>query len=67
MVDEAIGLTGRHRLRGYDAIHLACALRLQRALVELGPTPLTLVSADEDLLAAARGEGLSVENPNLHP
>jgi hypothetical protein len=32
VVDEAIDLTSRHRLRGYDAIHLACALRLNRAL-----------------------------------
>jgi hypothetical protein len=28
---------------------------------------LTLVGADDDLLAAARAEGLAAENPNLHP
>ena len=27
-VDEAIELTARHKLRGYDAVHLACALHL---------------------------------------
>jgi predicted nucleic acid-binding protein len=67
VVDEAIELTGRHRLRGYDAIHLACALRLNRALVGLQLPPLTLVSADVDLLRAAHAEGLPVEDPNLHP
>ena len=67
VVDEAIELTGRHRLRGYDAIHLACALRLNRALVGLQLTQLTLVSADVDLLRAAHAEGLPVEDPNLHP
>jgi predicted nucleic acid-binding protein len=63
----AIDLTGRYRLRGYDAIHLACALRLNRALVGLQLPPLTVVSADDDLLKAAQGEGLPVENPDLHP
>ncbi len=67
VVDEAIELTGRYRLRGYDAIHLACALRLNRALVGLRLPPLTLVSADDDLLKAAQAEGLPVENPNMHP
>jgi hypothetical protein len=28
---------------------------------------LTFVAADGDLLAAAQAEGLSIENPNLHP
>jgi predicted nucleic acid-binding protein len=67
VVDEAIELTGRHRLRGYDAIHLACALRLNRALIGLQLPPLALVSADADLLHAAQAEGLPVEDPNLHP
>ncbi len=26
IVNDAIELTARHRLRGYDAVHLACAL-----------------------------------------
>jgi len=67
VVDEAIELTCRHRLRGYDAIHLACALRLNRALVGLDLAPLSLVSTDDDLLKAAQTEGLFAENPNLHP
>lgn len=66
-VDEAIELTTRHRLRGYDAVHLACALRLNRALLNANLPPLTLVAADDDLLKAAQAEGLATENPNLHP
>ncbi len=66
VVDEAIELTSQHRLRGYDAVHLACALVLNRALVARDLLPLVFVSADNDLLNAAAGEGLSTENPNSH-
>jgi len=67
VMDEAIELTRRHRLRGYDAVHLACALHLNRALLDNDLPPLTLVAADNDLLKAAQAEGLETENPNLHP
>lgn len=63
-VDEAIELTARHRLRGYDAVHLACALHLNRALLEDDLPLLTFVAADDDLLKAAQAEGLETENPN---
>ncbi len=63
-VDEAIELTARHRLRGYDAVHLACALYINQALLEDDLPPLTLVAADDDLLEAAQAEGLDVRNPN---
>ena len=66
-VDEAIELTARHKLRGYDAVHLAGALHLNRALLDANLPPLTFVAADNDLLKAAQGEGLATENPNLHP
>ncbi len=48
-------------------MHLATALLVNRLLTSEGAPPLTFVSADDDLLAAARAEGLSVENPNLSP
>ncbi len=66
VVDEAIELTGRRRLRGYDAVHLACALCLNRALIAHDLAPLTFVSADDDLLTAAAAEGLLTDNPNRH-
>lgn len=60
IVDEAIELTARHHLRGYDAVHLACALILNRALTANQLSPLTFVSADDDLL---EGSG-SRESPS---
>lgn len=65
IVDAAIGLTARYRLRGYDAVHLACALHLNQALIAHHLSPLIFIAADNDLLAAA--QGLAVDNPNDHP
>jgi len=67
LIDDAIQLTRRQKLRGYDAIHLACALALNRPLAENGLPLLTFVAADNDLLAAASAEGLTVDNPNQNP
>ena len=66
VVDEAIELTARRRLRGCDAVHLACALRLNRALQSHSVPQLVFISSDKDLLAAASAEGLAVDNPNDH-
>jgi predicted nucleic acid-binding protein len=67
IVDSAIQLTRRRKLRGYDAVHLACALALNKPLVDHGLPPLTFVSSDNDLLAAATAEGLPTDNPNQYP
>ena len=64
LVDNAIQLTRRQKLRGYDAIHLACALALNEPLIVNGLPPLTFVCADNDLLTAAASEGLATDNPN---
>jgi predicted nucleic acid-binding protein len=56
-------LVNKHPLRTLDAVQLASALE---AIVVLNE-PLTFVSADTDLLAAAALEGLSIDNPLLHP
>ncbi len=66
MVTDAIDLIRRQKLRGYDAVHLACALFLEHTLLQQGLPGLTLVSADQDLLTAAQAEGLLTDNPNLH-
>jgi predicted nucleic acid-binding protein len=63
LVTNAIQLTRRQKLRGYDAIHLAGALALNVPLVKDGLPPLVFVSADNDLLAAM-AEGLNTDNPN---
>ena len=64
---SAMALPRRHRLRGYDAVHLACALFLNETLLSNGLPAPVLLSADDDLLTAAQAEGLTTDNPNLHP
>lgn len=56
----------RHGLRGYDCIQLASALFVQEQRVDHGLEGLVLVSADVELNAAARREGLEVDDPNTH-
>jgi uncharacterized protein len=67
IVVQAIDLTRRRKLRGYDAVHLACALFLQETLLDQGLPAPTLLSADQELLDAALSEGLAMDNPNAHP
>ena len=67
LVDLAVDLTRRQKLRGYDAVQLAAALTLNTILAQAREPPLTFVTADDDLLNAAQGEELRTDNPNLHP
>ncbi len=67
MVDLAVALTGQHPLRGYDALHLAAAMSMVRQMPMSYLVPVTFVSADQTLLAAAAAEGLAVEDPMAHP
>lgn len=67
IVDLAVRLTQDHKLRGYDAVQLASALLVNETFAAAGLSGLTFVAADRDLLAAARSEGLSSDDPNLHP
>ncbi len=73
IIGAAAALTGRHKLRGYDAVQLEAALEVERRThAGLSPAaaalvPVTLISADNDLNAAALAEGLAVDNPNNHP
>jgi len=66
VVELATDLTQRHPLRGYDAVHLATALTLNRALIGNSLPPLIFVAADDVLCKAAEKEKLTVENPNQH-
>lgn len=66
VIDQAVALVFRHRLRAYDAVQLATAIVVNAQLVEHGYSSLTFVTADRDLLGAAGGEGLAVENPLDH-
>src|SRR5262249_18016036 len=67
LVDSAMRLAESHRLRPYDAVHLAAALEVNAAWTPTGLGGVTLISADQDLNAAATAEGLLVDDPSLHP
>lgn len=67
LLAEAMDLAESYALRGYDAVQLAAAVRVDRRPQRRGGRPLTLVSADLELNAAAIAEGLAVEDPNAHP
>ncbi len=63
VVGRARNLTMTYPLRALDAIQLASALEASTTLSE----PMTFVSADNNLLNAARAEGFATDNPFLHP
>jgi uncharacterized protein len=67
LVSDAGRLVEIHGLRAYDAVQLAAALGLNSRRLALGMSTVTLVSADQELNAAAVASGLMVEDPNLHP
>ncbi len=66
IVTRAAYLTQKHPLRGYDALHLACALKFNQQLRDNGSASLVFLCADNTLLQAAVAEGLTIENPNQH-
>ena len=56
LAHQAGALAERFALRGYDAVHLACALSLN--------TDTTLVSWNEDLRTAAANSGCTLGPPS---
>lgn len=66
LILRALALTRQHKLRGYDAVHLAAALFLRDTLAAYQLPGPGLLSADVELLEAAQAEGLATDNPNLH-
>lgn len=67
LLNQAVQLAQSHGLRGYDAVQLAAGIELNRLHLEAGLTPIIFISADKELNAAALAEGLTVDDPNLHP
>jgi predicted nucleic acid-binding protein len=57
----------KRRLRAYDAVQLAAALALREQHQLAGLGPVTLISADQALNDAATAEGMTVDDPYLHP
>ena len=66
VAERAMELAEQHGLRGYDAVHLASALALQKMRDAMQLPSLTFVSADVRQRETATAEGLTVEDPNLH-
>lgn len=66
LVSDAMGLAEGRALRGYDAVQLAAALKVNRQRLAAALPALTLISADLALNTAAIGEGLVVDDPNSH-
>lgn len=66
MIVAAGKLAGKYALRGYDAVQLAAALETHAKRTARKLQPLTLLSAEGDLNAAAIAEGLTVDDPNDH-
>lgn len=67
LFNQAISMARKHRLRAYDAVQLAVALEVRGLHQEAGIGPMTLVSADLELNAAALAESLVFADPNTHP
>jgi predicted nucleic acid-binding protein len=67
LFSEATVVARRHGLRAYDAVQLTAAREIDRLNREDGFGPVTLISADRELNAAALAEGLVVEDPMAHP
>jgi len=67
LLADAMRLAEAHGLRAYDAVQLAAALELNRRWLAFGQAGITLVSADQELNAAATAGGLPIEDPSLYP
>jgi predicted nucleic acid-binding protein len=67
LIQRAEDLLDKHPLRAYDSIQLASAQIVNSLLTAAGLAPLVFVSADTRLLTAATAEGLTVDDPNVHP
>jgi uncharacterized protein len=78
VISKAMNLTENHKLRGYDAVQLAVALKIGSQLkamassaaaptVAVAMPALIIVSADDELNAAALAEGLTFEDPRSYP
>lgn len=64
IVGAGMNLAEKYKLRGYDAIQLAVSCAIN-SLCSGNGLSLTFVSADNELNAAASGEGIVVMNPNI--
>jgi predicted nucleic acid-binding protein len=67
LLATARSLVERNGLRAYDSVQLAAAFELNVQRRAAGAGTATLVSADQELNAAALREGFAIEDPNHYP
>lgn len=67
ILDRAMNLPEKHKLRAYDAVQLAVALTLNDFVKQQGIQPIVFIACDGDLLTAAIAEQLYVDDPLQHP
>ncbi|MBI3959148.1 MAG: type II toxin-antitoxin system VapC family toxin [Chloroflexi bacterium] len=64
IIMQAVQLSQKYRLRGYDSVQLASALAARRVLIEQFSEPeLILLASDQDLLDAGQREGIQSIDP----
>jgi predicted nucleic acid-binding protein len=61
VIEEASGVIDRHTIRAYDAIQLAGCLALRATMG--GEADIHFICADQQLLKAARAEGIATIEP----
>jgi hypothetical protein len=66
VVDQACAPLRRYRVQAYDATHLATAIGAQAFLTEKEYSPVTFLSADDDLNDAAKAEDVRAKNRSQH-
>jgi predicted nucleic acid-binding protein len=67
LIQNAQNFLDKYMLRAYDSIQLASAFIANNQLLAAKLLPLVFVSADARLLNAATAEGLSFDDPKVHP
>ena len=67
IINSAMALAEALGLRGHDAVQLAAGCEINALCIASSLPPVTFVSADNELNAAAVSEGLLIENPNDYP
>jgi hypothetical protein len=66
IIQQAADLIRHHPLRAYDAVQLATAIYIDNRLQAESGITLLFLSADDQLIEAARRKGLAADNPNSH-
>jgi len=65
VLNLAVSLARKRALRGYDAVQLACAVKIKEVVTtEEHEAKITFIVADKALEEAARAEGFATINPN---